>query len=288
MWEERPIGCFYDCDKTLISVYMQQALAEHYGFNLMEFLDEADDYAKQRKAHGVNIDFENSYMIMMVKYVQRGIMPDLSNAKLRELGQGIDQYAFPGLPDVFGRTKRLIEENGVYADNKITVEHYIPTTGLKEMVLGSKLNGSLTDVFGGEFDEENGVIAHVARSVGYMKKTDFLHQCNKGTNHNPNVNIQERMGKDVRRIPFNSMKFVGDGETDVPCMVLIGDRGGDSYGVYNPSETKAKAQAQKLFMERRTKGAYPANYEEGSEFSKQFEQDLLITADRRLWEIQNL
>ena len=277
------IGCFYDCDGTLIPGVMQEPLFRQYGIDGKSFWQEKERLIEQTKARGINMDFENGYLNLLLDYVREGKMPGLSNQRLRELGTQIE--VFPGLPDFFQRTKELIEGNRLYADHHLKVEHYIVTTGLKEMVAGSVLNTPyLTDIFGSEFAEYNGVIHQIARAVGHMKKTDFLHIANKGKNVDPAVDMNKRMLQEDRRIHFQNMKFVGDGFTDVPCFSLVGDRGGDAYGVYDSAT--GKAQAETLLLEGRVKAIAPADYRSGSRFYGMFAKSLLETADGMVRDLQ--
>lgn len=281
--KENIIGCFYDCDETLTPGAMQEPLFRHYGIDGSAFWQEKDKLIEHARRNGVAMDFENGYLNFMLDYVRDGRMPGLSNQKLRELGAEIK--VFPGLPDFFARTKELIEGTRLYAEHGIKVEHYIVTTGLKEMVAGSVLNTKdLAGIFGSEFYEHEGVISRIARAVGHMKKTDFLHIANKGGNVNPTIDVNKRMPDAERRIPFRNMKYVGDGFTDVPCFSTIGDRGGDTYGVYG--SLTAKAQAETLLLERRVKAIAPADYRSESRFYELFARDLLQTADAMVRDIQ--
>lgn len=66
------------------------------------------------------------------------------------------------------------------------------------------------------------------------------------------------------RVPFRNMVYIGDSDTDVPCMKLVNSSGGFSIGVYN-SETKDRAKVYKMMRENRIKYFAPADYSEGSE-----------------------
>ena len=56
------------------------------------------------------------------------------------------------------------------------------------------------------------------------------------------------------------MIYFGDGETDVPCMKIVGMFGGNSIAVYNPSSEKKRASALKLKRQGRVAFATPAVY----------------------------
>ena len=50
------------------------------------------------------------------------------------------------------------------------------------------------------------------------------------------------MMHDERAIPFENMIYLGDGDTDIPCMKLVKQYGGYSIGVYSDSKKKRKIQ----------------------------------------------
>ena len=61
-------------------------------------------------------------------------------------------------------------------------------------------------------------------------------------------------------MPFQNMIYFGDGETDIPSMKMIKERGGHSIAVYKPGDKDKKAVAEKLIREQRVNFACPANY----------------------------
>ena len=66
------------------------------------------------------------------------------------------------------------------------------------------------------------------------------------------------------RVPFRNMVYIGDSDTDIPCMKLVNINGGHSIGVYNP-ETKNKDRVHKMLRDNRVRYIVPADYSEGSE-----------------------
>ena len=59
------------------------------------------------------------------------------------------------------------------------------------------------------------------------------------------------------------MIFIGDGETDIPCMRLVKDQGGHSIAVYNPGKRGAKKHAEQLIKDGRATLFAMADYQEG-------------------------
>lgn len=69
---------------------------------------------------------------------------------------------------------------------------------------------------------------------------------------------------DKIRIPFGNMVYIGDSDTDIPCMKLVNSYGGYSVGVYNP-ETKDKTKVYNMINDNRIKFFAPADYTDQSE-----------------------
>ena len=59
--------------------------------------------------------------------------------------------------------------------------------------------------------------------MDYTAKTQFIFKINKGIfSSRDAAKVNESVSDDKKRIPFTQMIYVGDGETDVPCMKKIG------------------------------------------------------------------
>lgn len=56
------------------------------------------------------------------------------------------------------------------------------------------------------------------------------------------------------------MVFIGDGETDIPCMRLVKAQGGHSIAVFNPKKRSSKAKANQLLDEGRASLVAAADY----------------------------
>ena len=63
------------------------------------------------------------------------------------------------------------------------------------------------------------------------------------------------------------MIYIGDSDTDIPCMKLVNTNGGHSIGVYDPT-TKKKEKVYKMMHDNRIKYFAPADYTEGSDLNK--------------------
>ena len=81
--------------------------------------------------------------------------------------------------------------------------------------------------------------------------------------------VNDSIPEEKIRVPFRNIVYIGDSETDIPCMKLVNSYGGHSICVYNPQLSNMD-KVIKLFTENRIKYFAPADYNENSKL------DLLI------------
>ena len=167
---------------------------------------------------------------------------------------------FSGVREWFQLTKRYGKEHGV------TVEHYINSSGLAEIIEGTPIAGEFKRIFACSFlYDENGEAVWPGVAVDYTAKTQFLFKINKGIlSIRDNKLVNESQSEDKKRIPFPHMVYFGDGQTDVPCMKIVKMFGGHSIAVYNPEIPDKKASARKLLKQERVNFIAPAEYTEDS------------------------
>ena len=247
------VAIMYDFDKTLSTTDMQNYMfIPALGMKPDEFWGATGEFSKKTEVERIL-----SYMYMMVKLSQeKGIK--LTKKLLNECGKKIDYY--PGVENWFKR----INKYGQALDVKI--EHYLLSSGTKEIVEGSKIAKYFKEIYGCEFyfDPETQVPVWPKQAVNYTQKTQYLFRISKGaTDLRDDKKINEKE-KD-HRIPYTNMIYLGDGMTDVPCMQVLKNNGGKSIAIYNP---KDKANIQKLVREKRVNFAFTANYTEGSNLDK--------------------
>jgi hypothetical protein len=72
--------------------------------------------------------------------------------------------------------------------------------------------------------------------------------------------INEFVEKAERPVPFENMIFIGDGQTDVPCMRLVKEQRGHSIAVYCKGKRGASQRAEALIAQGRVNFAAPADY----------------------------
>lgn len=239
----------YDFDGTLSPGNMQEfGFIQAVGKTAGEFWTMSDEIAKGQDASNVL-----SYMKLMFDEARRsGIR--LERDRFRSFGKDIK--LFEGVEQWFSLVNAYGKSIGV------TVEHYINSSGLKEIIEGSPIAPEFKHIFAGSFIyDENGEAVWPGIAVDYTAKTQFIFKISKGIfSARDNKRVNASMAEDRKRIPFTNMIYFGDGDTDVPCMKIVGMFGGHSIAVYNPDNPHKKATAGKLRRQGRVSFALPAVY----------------------------
>ena len=250
MTQKKPIvALIYDYDGTLSPGNMQEfGFIQAVGKTAEEFWRMSDSIAIGQDASNVL-----SYMKLMFDEAKRNGIK-LRREDFKRFGQNIQ--LFDGVREWFRLVNRYGEEHGV------KIEHYINSSGLKEIIEGSPIAHEFTHVFAGTFlYDANGEAEWPGISVDYTTKTQFLFKISKGIfSARDNKQVNESIADDKKRIPFTHMIYFGDGDTDVPCMKIVGMFGGHSIAVYDPQNERKKATAAKLKRQGRVAFAVPAVY----------------------------
>lgn len=153
------------------------------------------------------------------------------------------------------------------------------SSGLREVLLGSEIVRShITEVYASEFGEdEDGVLQDIKRCVTFTEKTRYLFEINKGlpfdkAKENPLL-VNTDVPKELRRIPFPNMVYIGDGLTDIPCFSLVREYGGHGFGVFDPKKKdKAKQALLDFLRPQRVLGMYEPLYRETDALGSLIEQ----------------
>lgn len=256
--KKMPIVAFvYDFDGTLSPGNMQEfGFIQAIGSTPEEFWRMSDCIAQGQDASNIL-----AYMKLMFDEARRhGV--ELRREDFHRFGENIT--LFEGVREWFS----LINAYG--ASRGVVVEHYINSSGLREIVEGSPIASEFKHIFAGSFlYDGKGEAEWPGIAVDYTAKTQFLFKISKGIfSMRDSKKVNESVADEDKRIPFPHMVYFGDGETDVPCMKLVGMFGGHSIAVYDPSSEGKKAAARKLKRQGRVAFAAPAVYTEGSALFK--------------------
>lgn len=257
--EMRPIiALLYDFDKTLCTTDMQNySFIPELGMNPEDFWKEVNGFAVENNMDGIL-----AYQYMMLRKSAEKRRPVL-RSEFVKLGKDID--FFPGVGEWFDRINAYAESKGALC------EHYIISSGLKEVIEGTVIGDKFKQIYASEyFYDENGVAAWPKTAVNYTAKTQYLFRINKGVlDINDNESLNRVTPAKERRVPFRHMIYLGDGLTDVPCMRLVRDNKGHSIAVYPPdADEKLRATSNRLILDQRVDFATEADYREGEELDQ--------------------
>ncbi len=277
------IACIWDFDKTLSPGYMQAPIFEMYRVDPKKFWKEVAELPNHYQKDGLDlISTDTLYLNHILTYARLGTFKGLNNALLRKLGGKIELYE--GLPDFFDKIKRFVATNPEYVQHEIQVEHYIVSTGLRQMVLGSKIAPYVDGVWGCEFIEDAPppgylnagskavsqdpkIISQIAYALDNTTKTRAVFEINKGSNKIPDIAVNAMIPDEDRRVPFQNMIYIADGPSDIPVFSLINQFGGRTFAVYQPGSSKEFSQVNNLQKQKRVQSFGEANYTEDSQTS---------------------
>lgn len=264
------VAICYDFDKTLSPDDMQaQGFIQSVGYDVKAFWDKSNGLAKENE-----MDQNLAWMFEMKESSAGKTL--FTRESLKAYGSKVQ--LFPGVEDWFVRMKRYGEEVGV------TVEHYIISSGLREMIEGTAVSGEFKKIFASSFlFDKNDVAIWPAQVVNYTNKTQFLFRIEKGLLDVNDQRVNDHFAPDQLRVPFRNMVYIGDSDTDVPCMKLVNSYGGHSIGVYN-AETNDKSKVYKMMRDGRIKYFVPADYTEGQELDCLVKDIIERTANNELLE----
>ena len=246
------IAICYDFDKTLSPDNMQ---AQGY-LQAINYEDQ-DQFWKEARvfADENDMDITLAWMYLMLKGARGKEI--FKREMLESYGSRVRLY--PGVEDWFCRIRDYAAEKG------IEVEHYIISSGLREMIDGTKIAGEFKRIYASSFCyDEDGIALWPAMVVNFTNKTQFLFRISKGVLGINDDKVNDYFPAEEMKIPFRNMVYIGDSETDIPCMKLVNSYGGHSIGVYDP-DSRNMDRVHKMILENRIKYYAPADYSEGSQ-----------------------
>ncbi|MBS6953153.1 MAG: haloacid dehalogenase-like hydrolase [Enterocloster asparagiformis] len=246
----------YDFDKTLSPDDMQaQGYIQSVGYDVAQFWQESNELAAENE-----MDNNLAYMWKMVQESEGRLI--FNKEKLAEYGEKVE--LFDGVEEWFERIR-------AYGKAKhVIVEHYIISSGLKEMIEGTRIakKGAFEKIYASSFYfNERGVAKWPAQVVNYTSKTQFLFRIEKGVLDINDPGVNDYFPPETIRVPFRNMVYIGDSDTDIPCMKLVNTYGGHSIGVYNPN-TRDKEKVYRMMRDKRIRYYAPADYSQDSELDE--------------------
>lgn len=263
------IAIVWDFDKTLVDGYMQDPIFEEYGIDPAAFWEEVNGLPRKYwDEQGVRVNPETIYLNQFIKYAKDGRFKGLGNEKLKSFGAKLKFYK--GVPEIFDAVKSVVEDNAIYKEYDIKVEHYIVSTGMLKIIEGSAVASKMEHIWGCELIEEEidgeMVISEIGFTIDNTSKTRALFEINKGV-HNPDrddIDVNTSIPEEMRRVQFINMVYVADGPSDIPSFSLVNKHGGATFAIYPRGDVKAMRQVERMRAEGRVNMFAEADYSKDS------------------------
>lgn len=248
----------YDFDKTLSPKNMQEfGLIQDLGYDdspngMRKFWREVERFAKKQ-----HIDVYLAGMYYFIRKMRKSGMKICADT-FRDYGKQVQ--LFQGVSTWFDRIRTIGKRHHV------KIEHYVISAGYKEIIEGTsifkKLNGVFASTF--YFDEDH---EHVwaGRVLDFTGKTQVLYRIKKNKMDENDPSVNEHVKKN--RVPFRNMVYIGDSGTDIPCMQIVKENGGNSIGVYQ-SKCANKERILEIMKDGRLSFYKRADYSAGSDLEK--------------------
>lgn len=249
------VAFLYDFDKTLCTKDMQEyEFIPSLGMSADEFWGSVNVFSKSQK-----MDSILAYMYCMLSGAKK---KNITVTRDLLVKQGGSVELFKGVETWFDRINAYGQKRG------LNIEHYVISSGLKEIIEGTPIADKFTKIFASEFlyDDNTEEAIWVKMAVNYTNKTQFVYRINKGvldiSNH---LDLNRSTPDAERRIRFPNMVYFGDGLTDVPCMKLVRSSGGTSVALYSEDRTDL---INNLLDHNRVDFAFKADYSKNSHLER--------------------
>ena len=265
------IAVVWDFDRTLVDGYMQDPIFEHYNVDAKKFWEEVNELPnKYMKEQNVLVNPDTIYLNHFIKYAKEGLFKWLTNEKLKEFGEKLKFYN--GVPEVFNKTKELIESNPRYREYDIKVEHYIVSTGMTQVIRGSSVMPYIEHIWGcelieGEDKDGSSCIAEIAYTIDNTSKTKALFEINKGVHSGDRrygVKVNTRIPEEFRRVHFVNMIYIADGPSDIPAFSVVNKNNGATFAIYPRGDMDAMKQVEQMRVDGRVNMYAEADYTENT------------------------
>lgn len=247
------LALIYDFDGTLAPGNMQEYdFIPAVGKRNEEFWARCDSMARDHDADPIL-----TYMNEMIHQAQAN---DISLRREAFVESGGKVSLYEGVEGWFSRINQYASSSG------ITIEHYINSSGLKEMIEGTSIAHHFRKIYASSFlYSVDGVAYWPGVAVNYTNKTQFIFKISKGIDSVYDSREVNRYVPDSEReIPFERMIYIGDGTTDIPCMRLVKEKHGHAIAVYDPSDQATGRSLGQLIEDHRVSFVAPADYTAGS------------------------
>lgn len=255
------IAIICDCDGTLCSDTATRLVSE-VGLDPKEFWKEVGGLVKS------GWDPPLAWLNRLLDLARSGEIEPITKEKLQAIGNSTRLY--PGALDFIDRLRNRLRENVEFREADVTINWYIVSSGIEEILKTTPAGELATDVFACALDYDGaGHAIAVKGAVTFTEKTKFAFAINKGISgeelrRNP-YRVNDAVVPADRPVPFEHMVYIGDGPSDIPCFSLIKAQGGRAIGVMPPEDVQLRKPYELAEGQRLTVGPYTADYSETSD-----------------------
>ena len=249
MKKKPTIALMYDFDKTLADQDMQNyAFIPNLNMQPEEFWGKVETFRKKNYMESIL-----GYMYYSMHVCKEKNIP-FTKDYLKECGKDVKFYK--GVQNWFKRINQYGESIGV------NIEHYIISSGLKDIIDGSAIKDEFKKIFACQYYfDENGNAVWPKIAINYTQKTQYIFRISKGIyDETDNKKVNEKMTDRV--VTYENMIYFGDGITDIPCMTFVKKQGGISIALYPKGK---KNKVTNLLLDNRVNYICSADYQEGSD-----------------------
>lgn len=251
---QKRIAILYDFDYTLSKGYMQEfGLMQQLGYdNINNFFKSCEEVLNDK-----DMDLCLSMMAgILFQAKEKGEV--VTREYLQTLGKNV--IYFKGVEEWFDKINNVGKSLGY------EIEHYVVSSGMKEIIEGTTIAKHLKRIYSNFFAYKDGVAVWPSQVVNYSSKIQYIYRVRKNVLDNLSClkEVNEKM-PDSKVLPFKNIIYLGDSETDIPSFKVVKNSGGLSVCVYNEEDEKSRNTAEKCYIEGRVNEFKPANYLEGSE-----------------------
>ncbi len=255
------IALISDCDGTICPDTASRLVSE-LG------LSPADFWAE------VAADVENgwdpplAWLNRLIDQSRSGVIAPLTSDLMRRVGEKVE--LFPGVADFLARIRERLDERADFRDAGVTVEWYIISSGIEELLRATPAAEHTNAIFGSRLDyDESGQAVAVKASVTFTEKTKFIFAVNKGISseeiYRTPYRVNDAIDDSERRVPFTRMVYLGDGPSDIPCFSMVKRQNGHAIGVIPPDDSDLRKPYELATGQRLTVGPYTADFSSGSD-----------------------
>ena len=248
------IAIVYDFDGTLSPDNMQETtVLKEYGVDKDEFWGRTNGMVNEQ-----GYERTLAYLKLLIHdpvFQSKPLTPE----RFVEYAHRDIRY-FKGVEEYFGQMDAFVNQMPEVQNLGIRIEHYIVSSGLKDILDGCSIAKFFKKIYACEFEYKDNRPVFPKLVINDTNKTQFLFRINKGKLE-MSEDINTHMPEEERPIPFRNMIYIGDGLTDIPSMTVMQKSGGHAVAVF-PPEGPMSDEIKSMVADGRADHFAPADFRE--------------------------